>query len=303
VTASSIIDLIGNTPLLELSGLNTHYGTQIFAKLECANPGGSIKDRTALGLVRQALREGKLKPGMTVVESTSGNLGYSLAILAKVYGFKFTCVVDPKTPSNNILFYRAYGAKVEVVDEVDADGGYQKNRIARAREIAAADPDTINLDQYSNRAAQDIHYETTGPEIYQQMQGSVDAIVASVSTGSHLSGIARYLRQENPKLQVVAVEPDGSVIFGGKYHPYRQNGSGLSFRPGNYSADLVDAETKVADEAAFQMVQEVLDRDALLVGPSSGAVLYAAVQYSLQQPDNKPRCVVVLPDSGVKYLA
>jgi len=301
--ASRITDLIGNTPLLELSGLNAHYDTRIFAKLESANPGGSIKDRTALGLVRQAIHDGDLKPGMTIVESTSGNLGYSLAILAKVYGFNFTCIVDPKTPRNSILFYEAYGVKIELVDEADPDGGYQKNRIERAKEISASDANTINLDQYSNPAAQDIHYQTTGPEVYQQMDRRINALVASVSTGSHLSGIARYLKEVDREIKIIAVEPEGSVVFGGKYRPYKQNGAGLSFKAANYSADLSDVEIKVGDEEAFSMVQEVLDRDALLVGPSSGAALYAAVQYCMQRHDKNPRCVVILPDSGIKYLS
>jgi cystathionine beta-synthase/cysteine synthase A len=302
VIASSIIDLIGDTPIIELKGYNAKHGTLIFGKLESFNPGGSIKDRTGLGLIKCAMESGELKPGMTIVESTSGNLGYSLAILSKLFDFKLICIVDHKTPEDALLFYKAYGVQIEFVDKADSDGGYQKNRIARAREIASQDSDCINLDQYSNPAARDIHYEMTGPEIIAQMEGRLDALVANASTGSHLSGIAQYLKESDQQIQTIAVEPEGSVIFGGEYHPYMQNGSGLSFKPENYCGEYIDTEIKVSDADAQTAAKELIETDGLLIGLSSGAALHAAKGYC-QQPGNKfRRCLAIFPDSGVKYL-
>ena len=299
---SSISELIGNTPLVELRGFNKKHGTCLFGKVEFFNIGGSIKDRTALGLIKHSITTGQLKPGMTAVESTSGNLGISLALLSKEYNFKLICIVDPKIPTETLLFYEAYGVQVEFIEGPDADGGFQKARIARAREIAAQDKNCVNLDQYSNSAARDIHYETTGFEIVSQMEGKLGAVVANVSTGSHLSGIARYVKQCDPDIRTVAVEPEGSVIFGGEFHPYQQNGSGLSFTPENYDRQYIDEEVKVADEDAVQTVRKLVETDGLLVGVSSGAALHAARDFSRRPENRDRRCVVIFPDSGVKYL-
>jgi cysteine synthase len=234
---------------------------------------------------------------MSVVESTSGNLGFSLAILSKKYKFKLICVIDPKCPKKNIDFYQAYGCEIVMVDKKDATGGYQKNRIAVAKQIESSRDNCLNLDQYNNYDAQEVHYETTGPEIYKQMDGEIGSIISCVSTGSHLSGIAKYLKEQNKNIKTVAVEPVGSVVFGGIYEPYQQNGSGLSFTPRNYNKKYIDYEIKVSDNDAFSTVKKVIDSDGLLVGSSSGAVLFAAKKLSLIG-----NSIVIIADSGQKYL-
>ena len=293
----NIENLIGNTPLIELKGFNKIHGTKVFAKLEFFNLGKSIKDRTALGLIKKAIKKGLINENTTIVESTSGNLGFSLSILSKIYKFNFICIVDPKCPKKNLDFYRAYGCKIIMVDEKDNTGGYQKNRIATAKKIEATMDNCLNLDQYNNYDAQEIHYEMTGPEIYKQMNGKIGAIISSVSTGSHLSGISKYLKEQNQKIKTIAVEPLGSVIFGGEFKPYRQNGSGLSFFPKNYNKKYIDYEIKISDTDAFNTVREVINSDGLLIGGSSGAALYAVKKLSL-----KDNTVVIIADSGEKYL-
>jgi 2,3-diaminopropionate biosynthesis protein SbnA len=297
-----IDQLIGNSPLLRLNGLCDDKGLiNVYGKLESLNPGYSVKDRSALQLLKQATRDHDLKPGATIVESSSGNMGHALAMLCAAYKFNFICVLDPKTPAANVTLVKAFGGTVVLVDAPDENGSYQKRRIAQARKIATERPNCVNLDQYNNPAAIDAHYLTTGPEIYQGLDGKVDVLIGSASTGSHLSGTAKYLKERNHNIHVIGVEPIGSVVFGGEYKPFLQNGTGLSFQPGNILREYIDEVIKVSDSDAFTTCRKFAKTEGLLLGGSSGSVLAAAKQYvaTLTKPRN---IVVILPDGGLKYL-
>ncbi|WP_256979791.1 PLP-dependent cysteine synthase family protein [Burkholderia sp. AU16741] len=300
--ANSLVELIGDTPLLYLKSLsNEHRRIRVYGKLECYNPGNSVKDRSALQLLRQAERDHGLKPGWSIVESTSGNMGHALAMLCATRGYRFICVLDPKTPKTNANLVRAFGGEVEMVEHPDETGSYQRKRIAVAKAIAASVPNCVNLDQYNNPAAIDAHYYSTGPEIVAQLADRLDAVIVSASTGSHLSGIARYVKERDPATRVIGVEPDGSVVFGGTYRPHLQNGAGLSFQPGNILIHLVDETMRIVDRDAFVGCRRLALDEGLLLGGSSGAIAQAARRYvaTLQGPAN---IVLVLPDSGTKYL-
>ncbi|MGF6853655.1 PLP-dependent cysteine synthase family protein [Paraburkholderia sp. CI3] len=300
--ANSLVELIGNTPLLHLKSLSDEQrNIHVYGKLECHNPGYSVKDRSALQLLRQAERDHGLKPGWSIVESTSGNMGHALAMLCAIHGYHFICVLDPKTPRANGNVVRAFGGRVEMVTQPDETGSFQKKRVAVAKSIAASVPNCINLDQYNNPAAIDAHYYSTGPEIVNQLSGKVDAVVVSASTGSHLSGIARYLKERNSRTHVLGVEPKGSVVFGGTFAPHLQNGSGLSFKPGNIQMQWVDETVKVSDRDAFVDCRRLALHEGLLLGGSSGSIVHAARKY-VEQLDGPANVVLVLPDSGLKYL-
>jgi N-(2-amino-2-carboxyethyl)-L-glutamate synthase len=300
--AHSIVELIGNTPLLHLQSLSDpSRGIHVYGKLECRNPGGSVKDRSALELLQQARRDYPLGPGWSIVESTSGNMGHALAMLCAIHHYGFICVLDPKTPKTNINLVRAFGGQVEMVEQPDEYGSFQKKRIAVAKAIARQMPRCVNLDQYNNPAAINAHTHTTGPEIYAQLGGRVDVLIGTVSTGSHLSGIARHLKERNPKVHVVGVEPEGSVVFGGQFKPFLQNGTGLSFQPGNILTHLVDRVAKVSDHEAFVNCRRLARDEGLLVGGSSGSVIAAARRFTAEAT-GPCQMVLVFPDSGVKYL-
>ncbi|MFL6665325.1 MAG: PLP-dependent cysteine synthase family protein [Rhizobacter sp.] len=300
--ANSIAELIGNTPLLHLSSLSApQRGVHVFAKLECRNPGSSVKDRSALELLQQAKRDHGMEPGWYVVESTSGNMGHALAMLCAILRYHFICVLDPKTPRVNVNLVRAFGGQVEMVEQPDERGSYQQKRIAVAKAIAAQVPNCINLDQYNNPAAIDAHYHSTGPEIFTQLGGKVDVLIGAASTGSHLSGIARHLKERNPRIRVVGVEPIGSVVFGGEFKPFLQNGTGLSFRPGNIRTELVDEVMKISDHDAFVACRRLAAAEGVLLGGSSGS-LVAAGRRLVDAATGPCNIVLVMPDGGLKYL-
>jgi cystathionine beta-synthase/cysteine synthase A len=302
VFANCISELIGNTPLLRLNSLSdASRGVHVYGKMECRNPGNSVKDRSAMELLARARRDHDLQPGWSIVESTSGNMGHALAMLCAVLGYRFICVLDPKTPKANVNLVRAFGGQVEMVDQPDERGSYQQKRIAVAKAIAAQVPNCLNLDQYNNPAAIDAHYYTTGPEIFTQLDGRVDVLIGSASTGSHLSGMARYFKERSPSTRIVGVEPEGSVVFGGEFKPFLQNGTGLSFKPGNIRDDLVDDVVKIGDQEAFVACRRVALDEGLLLGGSSGSVIAASRKYA-QRATTPLNIVLVLPDGGVKYL-
>ncbi len=295
------LDLIGNTPLFKLTRLVGDSYANIYAKLEMFNLTGSVKDRSALGMIEAAEREGLLKPDSVIIESTSGNLGISLAAIASYKGYSFICVLDPKVEEEKLRAMKAYGAKIEMVDKPDENGGYQKPRIARVRELLERIPNAVNLDQYNNPHNPESHYQTTGPEIYSDLEGKIDVLIGSVSTGGHLCGTARYLKEKLSKLHVVGVEPEGSVLFGGKYKPYLQQGAGLSFHPRNYDETVIDEKVKVTDLDAFKTTRNFAQKEGVLVGGSSGGVLHVALQIAKRLSSDK-NIVAILPDHGDRYL-
>jgi 2,3-diaminopropionate biosynthesis protein SbnA len=300
--AKRIDELVGQTPLIRLNCVSDDArGVNILGKLELINPGYSVKDRSALYMIERARAEHRLREGSTIVESSSGNMGHALAMLCAAYKYRFICVLDPKTPKSNVRLVKAFGGMVEMVTTPDETGGYQKKRIALAKSIAQQIPNCVNLDQYSNPAAIEAHFEHTGPEIYRQTGQAIDVLVGAASTGSHLSGTAKYLKSVNPAIRVIAVEPKGSVIFGGEYKPFLQNGSGLSFRPNNVLMDHIDEVMKVSDLDAFSACRQIARQEGLLLGGSSGSVIHAARVHaaSAKGPCN---IVVILPDGGLKYL-
>ena len=263
----SVDQLIGNTPLIRLNSISSlARRVNVYGKLEALNPGYSVKDRSALQLLEQAKRDHGLREGWTIVESTSGNMGHALAMLCAVNRYRFVCVLDPKTPKSNVRLVKAFGGEIKMVTKPDENGSFQRKRIAVAKAIARATPNCINLDQYNNPAAIDAHSRSTGPEIYQQTGGKIDVLIACASTGSHLSGVARYLKGRNRNIHVIGVEPIGSVVFGGDFKPFLQNGTGLSFTPGNILKPYIDEVVKVSDYDAFAACRSTARSEGLLLG-------------------------------------
>lgn len=293
----NLLTLIGDTPLIKINNFDTP--TNLYGKLEAMNPGGSVKDRTAYGLICQAEKDGILKKGGTIAESTSGNLGLSLAMISAIMGYKFIAVLDPKVPQSNLNILKAYGAKVVMVNKPDSAGGYQIPRIHKVQELVDTIPGCINLDQYNNGASRLAHYHTTGPEIFKDLDGKVDMVVGAISTGGHLCGTAQYLKEVSDAV-IVGVEPEGSVVFGGQYAPYKQNGTGLCFVPGNYISDSIDIKLKVSDKDAFLMTRKLASEEGLLVGASSGGVFHIALELASVYKKGA-NIVSIFADGGFKY--
>lgn len=293
--------LIGNTPLVKITRLTPMNSPNIFLKLEACNLTGSVKDRPALQMIEAAERAGTLKRGSTIIESTSGNLGVSLAAIAAYKGYTMICVVDPKIEETTRNMMKAFGARIVQVDIPDTQGGYQKPRIAKVQELLNTIPDAVNLDQYNNPENPHGHTITTGPELYRELRGTIDVLVGSVSTGGTLCGTARYLKEKIKHLCVIGVEPEGSVLFGGSYMPYLQQGAGLSFTPNNYDPSVIDTKIKVRDEDAFSTAYMLARREGLLVGGSAGGVLFATMTIVKRLP-SMATVVCILPDGGNRYL-
>lgn len=295
------LQLIGNTPLLKLKKLIKKNCANLYVKLEMYNYTGSVKDRSALGMIEAAEKEGLLKSNSILVESSSGNLGVSLAAIANLKGYKFICVLDPKAETEKINTLKAFGASIVMVNKPDKDGGYQKPRIARVEKLIKEIPNAINLNQYNNPNNPQYNYETTGPEIYKDLKGKIDVLIGAVSTGGHLCGTARYLKEKNPNIYVIGVEPEGSSIFGGEFKPYLQQGTGLSFKPQNYDSKIIDEKIKVSDKNAFLTTRKIAKKEGVLIGGSSGGAIYIALKKARNLTPDK-NIVTILPDHGEKYL-
>lgn len=294
---TDIAECIGNTPIVELQDSLIPKDKRLLLKLEYYNPSFSIKDRTALGLVRAAMSKGKLRRGGTLIESTSGNLGKSLAMLGPVYGFHVIVVVDAKTSSSVIRWCKAFGAQIEVVHETDESGGYQKTRVARVKRLLEEDPTAVWLNQYDNEDNPNFHYLTTGEEVARL---PVDTVAGSVSTGGHLCGISRRVREKRPRPTVLACDAEGSVVFGGVFHPYLVNGSGLSWRCKNTDLSVLDKVCILTDQEAIS-VCHLLARDrGLLFGGSSGLVVCGSIAWLKQS--SARTVVAIIPDAGSNYL-
>ena len=295
-TADDIIELVGQTPMLRLRRMTTQGMADVFAKLEYLNPGGSVKDRAAVGIIKKAEEQGKLKPGGTIVEATAGNTGIGLALIGVNKGYRVVVCVPERFAEEKVNVMRALGA--EVIRTPDADG--MQGAIKRAKEIAATIPGSFVALQFENQANPEFHYDTTAREIYEQMNGRIDAVVIGVGTGGTFSGVARYVKEKNPDAIAVAVETEGSVLQGGQPGQHKVEGIGVSFIPKTYDASVADEVIMVSDVDAFNMVKELAAKSGVLAGSSGGANVFAAMQVARRLGAGK-RVMTIIPDSAERY--
>lgn len=297
----SLLTCVGNTPLVRLSRCFPRPDVEVLAKLEMLNPAGSMKDRPARFIVEQGLADGSLRPGMRLVESTSGNLGVALAMVCRLHGLSFTAVVDPKTTPSNLRLLETFGADVEMVTELDEAGGYLGTRVERARSLAARTPGTVWVNQYANTRNWRAYYETAGEEIASAVGRGVDYLVAAVSTSGSILGLSRRLREQNPELRVVAVDAVGSVTFGGPSGPREIPGYGASRVPEILEPDEIDQVEYVSDSEAALGCRRLVDSEGILGGGSSGAVVSALTRLLPAMPSGSS-ILTILPDRGERYL-
>lgn len=300
--ANSALDLVGNTPLVELSRLGREAGAvaRVVAKVELFNPAGSVKDRIALAMVEEAEARGTLRDGATVIEPTSGNTGVGLALVSALKGYKLILTMPETMSVERQRLVAAYGAQVVLTP--GAEG--MKGAIARAEALLAEIPGSVMLQQFENPANPERHYRTTAEEIWRDTDGTADLFVAGVGTGGTVSGTGRRLKELNPGMEVVAVEPAASpVLSGGAPGPHRIQGIGAGFVPRNYDAAVVDRVIPVGDDEAIGTARLLASHEGLLVGISSGAAAYAALQLAKREENRGKTIVVLLPDTGERYLS
>lgn len=300
--AENVLQLVGNTPLVALSKYSTWRGleTPIVAKVEYFNPGGSVKDRIALAMIEAAEASGELQPGGTIIEPTSGNTGVGLALVAAVRGYRLILTMPETMSVERRNLVKAYGAEVKLTE---GKAG-MKGAIRAAEELKATIPGSIILGQFTNPANPERHYATTGPEIWRDTDGEVDVFVAGVGTGGTVSGVAKYLKEQNPAVKIVAVEPKESpVLSGGASGPHKIQGIGAGFVPDTYDAKLIDEVLQVANDEAILAARQLAKTEGLLVGISSGAAAFAAASVALRPENKGKRVVTLLPDTGERYLS
>jgi len=298
--SAELLRRVGNTPMQALRVEVDGAPRTIHLKLEGHNPAGSIKDRTACGLVNDLEDRGRLRPGSVLLESTSGNLGVSLAFVCQARGYEFVAVVDPKAPSESLERMRSFGATIEMVSEPDAAGNFLAARLARAAHLARRNPAYVWADQYTNPANPRIHFMWTGPELFRQMNGRIDTLMVPAGTGGTLGGVGRYFRLASPRTRVVAVDVLGSVIFGGPPGPRRLVGIGSARRSNFITPELYDEVIAVGDQEAFDHCRALRAETGVSLGGSAGAVLAACIRYLRTDPSAQ-RVVCVCPDGGVSY--
>jgi cysteine synthase A len=296
--ADDITQLVGETPMLQFKRLVPPGSADVFAKLEYLNPGGSVKDRAAIGIIRRAEEEGKLAPGGTIVEATAGNTGIGLALIGVNRGYKVKLFVPERFSEEKVMLMRALGA--EVFRTPDTEG--MLGAIRRAKELVAADPSAFMAGQFENPANPDYHYETTAREIFEQMQGKIDAVVLGCGTSGTFTGVARFLKENLPRVLAIAVETQGSVLGGGKPGPHKVEGIGASFIPKTFDRSLCDEVIMVTDKNAFATVKLLAAQEGVLAGSSGGAAAFASLQVARRLGAGK-NVVTVIPDSAERYLS
>lgn len=297
----NLTELIGNTPLLAITRWGGKpLGAEVVAKLEYFNPGGSVKDRAAFAMIEDAEGKGLLKPGATIIEPTSGNTGVGLAWVASVKGYKLVLTMPETMSLERRSLLKALGAQLVLTPGAEGMSG----AIRKAEEIREATPGAVILQQFDNPANPLAHERTTAEEIWRDTDGQVDIFVASVGTGGTLTGTARGLKRHNPSIRAIAVEPASSpVLSGGKAGAHKIQGIGAGFIPKNYDASVVDGIIQVTNEEAFHTSRGLAQREGVLVGISSGAAMYAALQLARLPENRGKRIVVLLPDTGERYLS
>ncbi len=306
--SENILQLIGNTPTLKLTKLTQNIECNVLAKLEFLNPGGSIKDRIGIQMLEAAEAQELIKPGYTIVEPTSGNTGLGLAMAAIAKGYKMIFTLPDKMSKEKIDLLRAFGAKV-IITPTNVAPDHPANYVKVAERIVKETPNSFMPNQYFNKANPETHYRTTGPEIWRQTGGKIDVLVATMGTGGTISGIARYLKEQNPNIHIIGVDPEGSLYHHEFYgtteeadiHSYKVEGIGEDFLPSTLNLKIVDEIITVGDREAFLTARELAQREGVFAGGSAGAAVYAALQVAKKLGKDKT-IVVILPDTGRNYL-
>ncbi len=307
---NSILETMGNTPLVRLNKVTRGVDAQIVAKVEFFNPGGSVKDRIGIQIIEDAEKEGRLKPGGTIVEATSGNTGVGLAIAAALRGYRTVFVLPDKMSLEKIQLLRAFGARV-IVTPTNVEPDDPNSYYSVARRVTEETPNAILANQYFNPSNPKTHELTTGPEIWQQTEGKIDVFVTGVGTGGTITGVSRYLKKQNPNIKIVGVDPIGSLLYEhfktgklGQAHGYKIEGIGEDFVPGSYDVTAVDDMVQVGDKESFLMTRQLVREEGLFVGISSGSAVVGALKYAREQKlDADQLVVVLLPDTGSRYLS
>jgi cysteine synthase A len=296
--AADITQLVGHTPMLQLGRLSPSGTADVFAKLEFLNPGGSVKDRAALGMILDAEAKGLLRPGCTIVEATAGNTGVGLALIGVNRGYKVKLFVPEGFAEEKCILMRGFGA--EVVRTPEAEG--MAGAIREANKLADSISGAFMAGQFTNQANPKFHHDTTGTELWEQMEGRVDGFVGGVGTGGTFSGVAQFLKEKNAAIITVAVETQGSILQGGEPGKHRVEGIGVSFIPETFHRDVCDRIMKVSDEDAFAMVKRLAAEEGVLGGSSAGAAVHAAVELARELGAGK-RVATIIPDSAERYLS
>lgn len=296
--ASDITELVGSTPVLRLRRVIPDGAAEVYAKLEFLNPGGSVKDRAALGMILEAERRGLLHPNSIIVEATAGNTGVGLALIGVNRGYRVVLFVPEGFAEEKCILMRGFGAEVHRTPEAEGMSG----AIRRALAMAKADPNVWPALQFDNPANPQFHHDTTAGELWQQMDGRIDAFVAGVGTGGTFSGVARFLKERNPRIHTVAVETQGSILQGGEPGPHKVEGIGVSFVPKTFDREVADEIVAVPDAQAFAMVRTLAAQEGLLAGSSGGAMVHAAVDVARRLGPGK-RVATLIPDSAERYLS